>query len=187
MAIANTASLSTNLNVDPYYDDFDETKNFHRILFRPGFGVQARELTQMQSILQNQIDRFGEHIFKEGSIVTGIELFYNRYADYVKIRDNSSNGSVVTVSDLLGETFTATNGVTANVYHVVTGSEITANTKTLYVSYTSRANTDNVTKTFSNNQVLTSTDGTLAANVISATGSTGTGSVVLVTWSVKVL
>ena len=123
MAIANTVSLSTNLNVDPYYDDFDETKNFHRILFRPGFGVQARELTQIQSILQNQIDRFGQHVFKEGSVVTGIESFYNRHADYVKIRDNSSNGSLVTVSNLLGQTFTATNGVTANVYHVVTGSE----------------------------------------------------------------
>ena len=69
MAIANTVSLSTNLNVDPYYDDFDETKSFHRILFRPGFGVQARELTQIQSILQNQIDRFGQHVFKEGSVV----------------------------------------------------------------------------------------------------------------------
>ena len=30
---ANTNSLVTNLNVDPYYDDFDESKNFHRILF----------------------------------------------------------------------------------------------------------------------------------------------------------
>ena len=67
MALANTGSLTTNLNVDPYYDDFDETKNFHRMLFRPGLAVQARELTQMQTMLQNQIDRFGEHVFKEGS------------------------------------------------------------------------------------------------------------------------
>ena len=63
MAIANSASLQTNFNVDPYYDDFDETKNFHRILFRPGLAVQARELTQLQTILQNQVDRFAEHMF----------------------------------------------------------------------------------------------------------------------------
>ena len=63
MAIANTNSLTTNFNVSPYYDDFNETKNFHRILFRPGQAVQARELTQMQTIQQNQIDRFAEHIF----------------------------------------------------------------------------------------------------------------------------
>ena len=66
MSISNTVSLSTDLNVTPYYDDFDESKNFHRILYRPGLAVQARELTQMQSIMQNQIDRFAEHIFKEG-------------------------------------------------------------------------------------------------------------------------
>ena len=66
---ANSVTLSTNFNVDPFYDDFDEAKNYHRILFRPGLAVQARELTQMQTILQNQIDRFAEHIFREGSTV----------------------------------------------------------------------------------------------------------------------
>ena len=55
----------------PYYDDFDETKDFYQILFRPGFGVQARELTQLQTILQNQVQRFGDHVFKDGSQVTG--------------------------------------------------------------------------------------------------------------------
>jgi len=67
--------MALNFNVNPYYDDFDEDKNFHRILFRPGRAVQARELTQAQTILQNQIDRFGSHIFKEGSKVTGAETF----------------------------------------------------------------------------------------------------------------
>jgi hypothetical protein len=62
MATANTNSLTTDFNVSPYYDDFDESKNFHRVLYRPGLAVQARELTQMQTILQNQIDRFGEHV-----------------------------------------------------------------------------------------------------------------------------
>ncbi len=68
-------NLTTNFNVDPYYDDFDETKNFHRILYRPGFAVQARELTQQQSILQNQIHRFGNHVFKDGSEVSGSSQF----------------------------------------------------------------------------------------------------------------
>ena len=54
-SIANTVTISTDLNVDPYYDDFNESKNFHRILFRPGLAVQARELTQIQSILQHAI------------------------------------------------------------------------------------------------------------------------------------
>ena len=58
----------TDLNVAPYYDDFDKDDNFHRILFVP-LAVQARELTQLQSILQNQIERFGRHMFQEGTVV----------------------------------------------------------------------------------------------------------------------
>ena len=59
----------TDLNVSPYYDDFDTTDNFHRVLFRPGFAVQARELTQLQSILQNQIERHGQNVFKDGTVI----------------------------------------------------------------------------------------------------------------------
>jgi hypothetical protein len=57
----------TDLNVSPYYDDFDENDNFHRVLFRPGYSIQARELTTLQSILQGQVEQHGKHIFKEGS------------------------------------------------------------------------------------------------------------------------
>lgn len=60
----------------PYYDDYNENKDFHRILFRPGFAVQARELTQLQTILQKQIERFGRHIFKNGSVVLGGEITF---------------------------------------------------------------------------------------------------------------
>ena len=52
--------IDTNLNVAPYYDDFDPEKNFYRVLFRPGVALQAREVTQLQSILQDQIEKFGD-------------------------------------------------------------------------------------------------------------------------------
>ena len=52
----------TNLNIAPYYDDFDESDNFHRVLYRPSFAVQARELTTQQSILQDQIEKLGKNI-----------------------------------------------------------------------------------------------------------------------------
>ena len=61
-------------NIDPFYDDYDEDKKFLRILYRPGFGLQARELTQMQTILQTQVQRFGDHIFEDGSKVVGCEI-----------------------------------------------------------------------------------------------------------------
>ena len=57
----------------PYYDDFDQEKNYQRILFKPGFSIQARELTQLQTSIQAQIDRFGRHVFKDGSPVIGGE------------------------------------------------------------------------------------------------------------------
>ena len=67
--------MALNFNVDPYYDDFDPTKNFHRILFKPGYAVQARELTQAQTILQDQIQKFGNGIYQDGSKVTGANIF----------------------------------------------------------------------------------------------------------------
>ena len=60
---------TSNFNVQPYYDDYDALKKFYKILFRPAYAVQARELTQLQTIFQNQIGNFGEHIFKDGSMV----------------------------------------------------------------------------------------------------------------------
>jgi len=48
--------MALNFNTDPYYDDYNEDKNFHRILFKPGVAVQARELSQLQTILQDQVE-----------------------------------------------------------------------------------------------------------------------------------
>ena len=76
--LANTPTISTNLNVDPYYDDFTESSDYYRILFRPGLAVQARELTQLQSATQAQIARFGEHIVSDGSRVRGCENYTRR-------------------------------------------------------------------------------------------------------------
>ena len=70
-------SQKTNLNVSPYYDDFDANQNFYRVLFRPGFPVQSRELTTVQSILQNQIESLGNNIFKDGSVVIPGNVTYN--------------------------------------------------------------------------------------------------------------
>ena len=181
-AQANTATLSTDLNVNPYFDDFDESKNFHRILFRPGLAVQARELTQMQSILQNQIDRFAEHIFKEGSSVRGCEVNYDQSYAYVKLRNNTSTGAAVNVYSFLNKTVKGgTSGVQAIVVNVNDGSEAnTPNFKTLFVKYTA-ANTAG-RRFFSNNEILTSTTGSLSANTIKSTqgAATGYGSAVTV-------
>ena len=79
----------TNLNINPYYDDFSDDKNFHKVLFRPGRPVQARELTSLQSIAQNQIEKFGRHIFKDGAMVIPGNLNYD--SEYYSIRLDSEH------------------------------------------------------------------------------------------------
>ena len=68
----------TNLNVSPYFDDFDSANDYHKVLFKPGYPIQARELTTLQSILQDQIEKFGQHFFKEGAKVIPGNTGYNR-------------------------------------------------------------------------------------------------------------
>ena len=66
----------TNLNVAPYFDDFNPQDNYYKVLFKPGYPVQARELNNLQSILQNQIEDVGNHFFKEGAKVIPGDLTY---------------------------------------------------------------------------------------------------------------
>ena len=179
MARANTASLDTNFNVDPYYDDFDETKNFHRVLYRPGQAVQARELTQMQTILQNQIDRFGEHIFREGSVVTGLEVNYDNQYNFIKVRDADNTGNTLVLSDGVGKYITgATSNVTAIVIDTVDGSEADSpDTKTLYVKYIDTGTQGTAGNTaFTAGERLIANSGSFTANVISSGIVTGSGS-----------
>src|SRR6056300_752588 len=75
----------TNLNVNPYYEDFDANKNFYKILFRPCYSIQSRELTQLQSILQGQVESFGKYAFKQGDLVVPGEVGLNTKLDYVKL------------------------------------------------------------------------------------------------------
>jgi len=78
----------TNLNVSPYFDDFDASNDYYRVLFKPGYPVQARELTGLQSILQNQIAKFGQHMFKEGAKVIPGNTNYNRHYAAIEINGN---------------------------------------------------------------------------------------------------
>jgi len=77
--------MTLDINSKPYYDDFNDEKNYHKILFRPSAAVQARELTQIQSILQDQISKFGNHVFQHGSVVIPGNSTADLNADYVKV------------------------------------------------------------------------------------------------------
>ena len=97
-----------NYNLNPYFDDYNDDKNFHRMLFKPSFAVQARELTQIQTILQKQVERFGNHVFKNGSVVTGGQFFYQ---DAISLKiDNEYSTSPVNVSNFENKTILSLDG-----------------------------------------------------------------------------
>ena len=97
--------ISTNLNKSPYYDDFAIDKQFYRVLFKPRRAVQARELTQLQTILQNQIEQFGDNIYKEGSIIKGVNFTELADLKYIKVNDKiNEDGSTFDVSQYVGPT-----------------------------------------------------------------------------------
>jgi len=129
----------TDLNVSPYYDDFAEDKNFHRVLFKPSAAIQARELTQLQSILQNQIERFGSHMFKEGSIILGARTNYDNQYFGVRVEDTNPNGSGVSATesfraDSVGKFYKGlTSGVIGKI--VNTSQKTTDDPLTLHVKY----------------------------------------------------
>lgn len=77
--------MPIDLNREPYWDDFDESKNFYRVLFRPGVAVQTRELNQLQTIIQKQVEKFGNHIFREGTIVLGGQFDVQKNVDSIKL------------------------------------------------------------------------------------------------------
>lgn len=87
--------IKTDLNIAPYFDDYDIAKKYYRVLFKPGFAVQARELTQLQTTLQNQIEQFGENIYKEGSIIKGCTFTEIRNLKYIKVVDGITPESFV--------------------------------------------------------------------------------------------
>ena len=187
----------TDLNVSPYYDDFSEDSLFHRVLFRPAYSVQARELTQMQTILQNQIERIGSHFFKEGAVVipgqTGFDVTYS----YVKLQATfTSDLSVAHTTEnfrtsLVGVRLTGvTTGVIAKVVNTIAADS--SDDLTIFVKYESSGTVAGGTTNtvFANGERLTTdtaiayTSGgstvTIAAGgqtaLTSAAAATGTGS-----------
>ena len=144
---------NTNLNTKEYNDDFDASKNFYKVLFRPGYSIQSRELTTLQSILQNQIEQFGKYKFKQGQQVIPGEVSFNNRLNYVKLASVSEvaenvGGEVVfnkyDIKDLIGYTLTGlTSGVQGVVVEAAYGSETESDT--IFVNYISGGNDSEAT------------------------------------------
>lgn len=141
--------IKTNLNISPYNDDFDVNKQYYRVLFKPSFAVQARELTQLQTTLQNQIEQFGDNIFKEGSIVKGCNFTQLNTLQFVKVTDRAGFDPANYVGEILDdgteifyEIEGSSTGLRASVEAATRGFQTRApDLNTFYINYLNTAST----------------------------------------------
>jgi hypothetical protein len=146
----------TNLNVSPYYDDFNPDNNYHRVLFKPGYPVQARELTTLQSILQHQIEQNGKHFFKEGSVVIPGSIKTDIPVPLVKIED-TYNGTPISLyfDKLIGKKLRGSiSGVLAEVVFILSQEESEQNSYTLYLRYLQNGGANFENTEFSDGETL---------------------------------
>lgn len=147
--------IQTDLSVSPYFDDFNEGKNFYKVLFQPEVSVQARELNQLQTILQNQIERFGDNYAKKGTIISGCNITFYPRLPYIKIKDVETDGAPVNVSQYQNLYIRNSANLVALVQKAEAGLEASRpNLNTLFVQYQNSGNDYN-TSSYSENEVLT--------------------------------
>ena len=95
----------TTYSQTPYNDDFHsvdpatgktpEQKNYLRILYKPGVSVQARELNQMQSMIQSQIDKFGRGVFSDGAAIIEGEKNFDDDVYAIDVEFNVAPGTAI--------------------------------------------------------------------------------------------
>jgi len=127
--------MAITTNNSTYHDDFNtpdsntpaltpNDKNYLRILFKPAYSVQARELNQMQSMLQSQIDKFGRSIWNDNVAVTGGETTFSKDIQYVEVTFTTAP-SAAALAGILTLSYTAVGNttITADVlkYELVLG------------------------------------------------------------------
>jgi len=165
----------TDLNVAPYYDDFDESKNYVKALFRPGFAIQARELTQLQSSLQNQIARFGEHVFKEGSVVIPGQVSVLHFYHSLKLASTFATETIDPEQYYNATTPVIITGATSGVTAQVIGYDVATTTDQpiLYVKYI-KTGSDGEEKVFRDGENISANAGithttSYSTDIVSAT------------------
>ena len=150
---------STNLNTTPYFEDFDPNKKFHKVLFKPGVPLQARELTTLQSILQDQIEKLGSSLYKEGAMVIPGGVSYDSDYRSVLIEDEYFGlPSAQLVDFIKGKTITGqSSGVKAKVINALTADQSEKGFTTLYVKYLN-ASSSNSSSVFEDDEILISNE-----------------------------
>ena len=148
-------SIETDLSTSPYFDDYQESKDYYKILFQPSVPVQVRELNQLQTILQKQIEKFGDTILKRGTIISGCQFSFHTAIPYVKLRDTTTRNTAANVSAYEGLFVRNSANLVSRVIASNTGFEgQDPDLKTLYLEYVNNGDSGDVSK-YANGQILT--------------------------------
>ena len=149
-----TKAFTENSFASTYRDDFLDSDNYHRILFNSGRALQARELTQMQTIIQEEIGRMGRNMFVDGAPVNPGGPSINNSYEFVKL-NTTVNQLPTDTSTLVGLELTgAATGFIARVLEVAPASG--SDPDTLYITYVNTGTaSSNTPKRFTNNENLT--------------------------------
>lgn len=151
--------MTLDTSVRPYFDDYNEDDQFYQILFRPSFAIQTRELNQMQTILQKQIERHGKNIFKEGAMVIPGQTFFDGFYSYVKLNPQYQGNEISSYVNLLQGDEVVLVGQTSGIRAKATfiAAETEEDPTTLYVKYITSGTVDlaeGQTKTFLPDEVI---------------------------------
>ena len=156
-----------------YRDDFLEEDNYHRVLFNSGKALQARELTQLQTIIQKEISRLGSNLFVEGAAIKPGGLKIEENYHFIKLVGPST---LPDISFMPNSVFVeSTSGIKVRVNEAV--SAIGTDPETLYVSYISGPAPADATDTFTSitaGSTLTGIVNGNTVNVVVQTTNTAT-------------
>jgi len=161
----------TNKTFEETYRDFYKAEDsYHRVLFNSGKALQARELIESQTIIQEEIARFGRNIFKEGALVNPGGATVDNKLEYIRLDPVSTLST-----DLLGKTLTngtlLDKGIEVKVLEVIDAT--VTDPVTLYVRYmdTSVVTDHTVAPRISALDTLIALDGTVSSSITVAADS----------------
>ena len=78
---------------DSYYDNFNASKNYEKILYRDGYTLQGAELNEAQSAAMHRLQGVADALFKDGDIIRDAGIIVNKETGEVRARLSPGRGA----------------------------------------------------------------------------------------------
>ena len=116
-----------------YADDYRDSDNYYKILFNSGRALQQRELNQLQTIINKDIEEFGNNEFHAGSAVSGGAAAPETSVPFIKLTGLGD----LSASDIINTPWlqSGSEGLELKVEYAVEATD--TDPATIYVTYTS--------------------------------------------------